>query len=61
MDKVVGIERHSTYEGVDWATYSHTQIERLRQKSKPIPGRDGWRIDENGKEWYSTAWLGLTE
>lgn len=23
----------------------------------PIPGRPGWRKDDQGREWYSDAWL----
>lgn len=33
------------------------ELEKLQRNSSPIPGRPGWRIDRNGKEWYSAAWL----
>lgn len=55
---VVGIETHSTYEGYDWHSAGHEELERLFRATKPVPGKDGTRIDINGKQWYSTAWLG---
>lgn len=62
MENIIGFERHSTYDGIDSRrNVSHVEIEKLRKKTKAIPGRDGYRIDANGKEWYSSAWLGLTE
>ena len=38
-----------------------TVIDKLRDGTHPIPGRDGWRVDADGHEWYSSAWLGLYE
>ena len=38
------------------------ELERARRGvTRPLPGRDGYRIDADGRTWYSTAWLGLVE
>lgn len=34
-------------------------LDLLREASLPIDGRDGWRLDGLGREWYSAEWLGL--
>lgn len=36
---------------------AHPEVEKLKRNTTPIPGRPGWRIDAQGKEWYSAAWL----
>lgn len=36
-----------------------SRLDRLRVTSSPIPGRDGWRRTDDGREWYSAAWLGV--
>jgi hypothetical protein len=34
------------------------EIAELFQKTEPIPGRPGWRVDPIAdREWYSAAWL----
>ena len=33
-------------------------IETLRRNSSPVPGRDGVRVDREGRQWYSARWLG---
>lgn len=33
-------------------------LELLRLASVPVPGRDGWRRTPDGREWYSSDWLG---
>lgn len=38
---------------------SDDRLTQLRDASTPAPGRDGVRIDGNGREWYSASWLGL--
>jgi hypothetical protein len=35
------------------------EIDALRRQSRPLPGRDGVRQDEQGRVWYSARWLGL--
>ena len=32
-------------------------VAQLHAETTPIPGRPGWRQDDNGREWYSAAWL----
>ncbi len=32
-------------------------MDDLLMRTRPIPGRPGWRIDEEGREWYSDEWL----
>jgi hypothetical protein len=39
---------------------SYGGVKSARDKEKvtePIPGRPGWRVDSEGREWYSAAWL----
>lgn len=43
------------------SSYGPLVIDALRDGTTPIPGRDGWRIDASGIEWFSSAWLGLHE
>ena len=33
------------------------ELRELRESTTPIAGRPGWRIDANGRQWYSAAWL----
>ena len=40
-------------------TPSDDRLARLRDETTPAPGRDGVRVDANGREWYSASWLGL--
>lgn len=40
-------------------TPSDDRLARLRDETTPAPGRDGVRVDGNGREWYSASWLGL--
>ncbi len=47
--------------GLETSSYGPLVIDALRAGTKAIPGRDGWRIDPNGVEWYSSAWIGLHE
>lgn len=35
----------------------HRSIEILKLASEPIDGRPGWRVDREGREWYSSEWL----
>ncbi len=37
--------------------YEPNEVEQLYNETEPIPGRLGWRVDKDGKEWYSAAWL----
>lgn len=37
----------------------HEVLDKLRDRSEPIPGRDGWRRTEDGRTFYSAAWIGL--
>lgn len=37
------------------------ELEAQRRETTPIPGRDGWRRDSEGREWYSAEWLGRLE
>lgn len=39
------------------AITDHQEIQKLHDRSQPLPGRPGWRVDEDGREWYSVAWL----
>jgi hypothetical protein len=32
-------------------------VEELQAESTPIDGRPGWRRTDDGREWYSEAWL----
>lgn len=34
-------------------------IDQLAARTAPVAGRDGWRVDDAGREWYSDAWIGL--
>lgn len=47
--------------GLERSSYGPLVIDALRAGTSPVPGRDGWRIDPNGVEWFSSAWLGLHE
>ena len=40
---------------------SSPELEAQRRTTTPIPGRDGWRRDSEGREWYSAEWLGRLE
>lgn len=46
-----------------WGRFSAPtrELDALRKETKPIAGRDGWRIDAQGHQWYSAEWLGLIE
>lgn len=35
------------------------EIDALRRRSTPVPGRDGVRQDADGRVWYSARWIGL--
>lgn len=35
----------------------HRSLVLLKLASEPIDGRPGWRVDRQGREWYSAAWL----
>lgn len=33
------------------------QLRNLHAATVPVPGRAGWRVDREGREWFSSAWL----
>jgi hypothetical protein len=35
------------------------ELRELRLRSEPIAGRDGWRRTLEGREFYSSEWLGV--
>jgi hypothetical protein len=39
------------------ATTADYQLPEVVGEPVAIPGRPGWRRDEEGREWYSDAWL----
>jgi hypothetical protein len=41
--------------------FSSAELDELRRRTQPVAGRDGWRVDSFGREWYSSEWLGLRE
>lgn len=34
-----------------------SELDKLKALTRPLPGRPGWRVDAQGREWYSAAWL----
>ncbi len=47
-----------TVELPEWLGARRT-LDEVRRDSEPVPGADGWRIDGNGRRWYSSTWLGM--
>lgn len=41
-----------------WIAENATALDALYAATTPIPGRDGWRLDAEGHEWFSSTWLG---
>lgn len=36
---------------------AETEIEQLKAKTSPVLHKPGTRVDAQGREWYSAAWL----
>lgn len=42
---------------LDPAGVPDTELEKLYHRTRPIPGRPGWRIDAQSRQWFSSEWL----